>query len=88
MKRLTVILLVVLALGLFAGQAEAKAFGPVWALWNHSVVPAQCAVKTGFWWIGGWAVAIWIYDHHIRPDGPTSREQVIEYARLRGRREP
>jgi len=63
------------------------ATGPLYEIWTHSIVPWECAVKTAFWWIGGWMMAIRFYDKYMRAV-PTTRADVIQHWRERPRREP
>ena len=81
----TLCLLVCLLLA--ATQAQAKTVGPLWAVWTHSTIPWQCALKTGFWWIGGWTLAIYIYDRHIR-ESPTTRADVLRHLEDREKQGP
>lgn len=79
MKTLLIVMVLVL---LVPVVCSAKAFGPLWAVWTHSEVACQCAAKTGFWWIGGWMLAIHLYDRHVRVV-PTTKADVVRRWRER-----
>ena len=86
-KKLALIGLVALVCLLMVNPAQAGHTGPLWAVWTHSTVPWQCAVKTGFWWIGGWCLAIYLYDRHIR-ETPTTKADVLRHMQDREKQGP